>query len=529
MAGGVTVGNRLLKPSLTDCFFLALIAWLFLFPPDGWSRLLDDGDAGWHIRTGQWILEHRTVPRTDLFSFSKPGEPWFAWEWGADVLFATVHALGGLKGVVLLSGLLIAAFGAVLFRYTVWRGANGLIAVAVVMLAVGASSLHYLARPHLFTLVLVPVFVWIAEADRRSPSWRVWTLVPLMAVWTNLHGGFLAGIAILGLVAAGTGLEAVWRGPEETGQRDFAPPLRYLALTAACFAATFVNPYGWQLHAHIAEYLRSDWIKEAVDEFQSPSFRSENILQYEALLLAGLLAAGGQLTRRRAVEPLLLIFWAHQSLASVRHVTIYCALAAPLVAAEASWYWDRWAASAPRKSVGRILHAMGTDLRAASAHLSLWPAAAVFALAALNAPLRWPRDFPESRFPAAAVSRNAEAILQSRLLTTDQWADYVIFRLWPRVRVFVDGRSDFYGRKLGQEYVRLSQAGSGWQALMERHRFSAALVPTDWPLSEVLKRDPQWRLVDSSKKALFFQKVEVAVPVAAGISAPDRGKIRGED
>jgi hypothetical protein len=64
---------------------------------------------------------------------------------------------------------------------------------------------------------------------------------------------------------------------------------------------------------------------------------------------------------------------------------------------------------------------------------------------------------------------------------------------------------------------------------MERHRFSAALVPTDWPLSEVLKRDPQWRLVDSSKKALFFQKVEVAVPVAAGISAPDRGKIRGED
>src|SRR5215467_7977473 len=84
---------RWLIPSLSDLFFLAILGWLFASGSSGWQSLLADGDAGWHIRTGQFILDHHSVPRVDLYSFSKPGASWYAWEWGSDVFYGLVHRL----------------------------------------------------------------------------------------------------------------------------------------------------------------------------------------------------------------------------------------------------------------------------------------------------------------------------------------------------------------------------------------------------------------------------------------------------
>src|SRR5258708_38304593 len=69
---------QLLVPSLSDCLFLAILLWVFA-AGSGWSILLADGDTGWHIRTGEYILDTRSVPVHHLFSFSNAGQPWFAW------------------------------------------------------------------------------------------------------------------------------------------------------------------------------------------------------------------------------------------------------------------------------------------------------------------------------------------------------------------------------------------------------------------------------------------------------------------
>src|SRR5581483_2463528 len=172
-------------PSFSDLFFVALIAWLFVCGASGWKSLLMDGDAGWHIRTGQYILAHGQVPKQDLFSFSRPNAPWFAWEWLADVLDAALFQFGGLKAIVLFAGVLIGIYATVVLRYTLWRGANALLAITTTLLAVGGSSMHFLARPHVFTLLLLPVCIWIIESDRRNPSRWLWALVPLTALWTN--------------------------------------------------------------------------------------------------------------------------------------------------------------------------------------------------------------------------------------------------------------------------------------------------------------------------------------------------------
>jgi hypothetical protein len=491
--------SRALIPSFSDCFFVALLAWLFICGASGWKALLGDGDTGWHIRTGQYILAHRAVPTQDLFSYSRPGAPWFAWEWLTDVLYAVLFGMGGLKAIVLFAGALIAVFATVILRYTVWRGANGLLAAFATLLAVGGSSMHFLARPHLFTLLLLPVCLWVVEADRRKNTGWVWLLIPVTAVWTNLHGGFLIFLAILGVLVVGSAVEA-W-----LGMPRWPDVRRYSALLAGCSLASLVNPYGTALHVHIYAYLRADWIKELVQEFQAPTFRSEGQLQFEGLLLAGLVVSGLLLRRRLVTEALWLLFLAHSSLISVRHAPLFATVAAPLVACELTVWWTVWVADLRKSSVIRILHQLGTDIAPAFRRTSFWPAVVILGLVLTGAPLKWPIDFPSEMFPIAMVQKNASLLTSSRLLTTDQWGDYIIYRFYPQQKVFVDGRSDFYGETLGREYLHLLQGAYDWREILVRRGFDVALLPTNWPLASLLKQDPSWQVVQDDSSAILLR------------------------
>jgi hypothetical protein len=494
---------RILIPSLSDMFFLAILVWLFMSSgAAGWQGLLLDADAGWHIRTGEYIVAHHAVPHQDLYSFSKPGAPWYAWEWGSDVLFGWLHHLAGLKGVVLFTGVVLAGFSTTLIRRMIWRGVHVFVALAVGLLSVGAASIHFLARPHIFTLLLLSISVWLIELDHEKQSRRIWLLVPLTALWANLHGGFLALIAVLGLCAVGTAVEA-FAAREAWGGLWWRNAARYLGLAAACGAASLVNPYGYQLHVHMLQYLRSDWIKTVIQEFMSPSFRNENMFQFEILLLVGLIAAGGLLRRKAIVEALWIVFFAHMALVSVRHVPVYVTVAGPVVAYEVTAWWKVSTRRAAKKSFPAILNQIAADAAPAFRRTSIWPVALVAALVATGAPVPWPKDFPDLNFPTELVHQHASQILASRVLTTDQWADYLIY-VNPRQKVFVDGRSDFYGPETGNKYIRLVNGGPDWQDLMRQYNFNLALLPQEMAIVQLLKTQPDWRVEAEDGKRILL-------------------------
>ena len=123
----------------------------------------------------------------------------------------------------------------------IWDGSNPFLAIASSLLIVGASSIHYHARPHAVTLLLFPLCLWMIDADRRRHSRWIWLLIPITVVWTNMHGAFLALIACLGLLVLGVAVEAFlsWRTDRAIPWRD---PARYAILLAACSAATSCGP-----------------------------------------------------------------------------------------------------------------------------------------------------------------------------------------------------------------------------------------------------------------------------------------------
>lgn len=501
---------RLLIPSLSDLFFVSVMVALFLGGENGFISLLSDADSGWHIRTGEYILDNGVVPYQDLYSFSKAGEPWYAWEWLSDVFYGGLHRLAGLKGVTLAAALMIVLFATSLVRRMIWQGANPMASVFVALLSIGAASNHFLARPHVFTLLLLSVSVWLIQADRRQASNRIWLLVPLTALWTNLHGGFLSLVAVLGLTAAGTAIEAFLG----TG-RSYREAARYAGLTAACFASSLVNPYGWNLHLHVAEYLQSDWIKNAIQEFQSPSFRSEGMLQFEALLLVGLIVAAAQFGRKRVVEGLWIVVWAHMALASVRHVSIFVTVVGPILAVQLTLWWGEIARRSSKASLIGILDAMSTDSAPGFRRTSILPWALAGVLIFIGKPVHWPTDYPEELFPVEMVADHQDIIHGQRVFTTDQWGDYLIYK-FPDQKVFVDGRSDFYGREVGEEYLKVSQGHWQWREIMDRYEFEVALVAPDTAISQLLKREPAWKVIADDGKSILLVRRDSPVLAAGG-------------
>ncbi|MBK9168319.1 MAG: hypothetical protein IPM24_12735 [Bryobacterales bacterium] len=341
----------------------------------------------------------------------------------------------------------------------------------------------------------------------------------MAALWTNLHGGFLALVAVLGLAGVGEFLEGRFG---EAGPAAFGRSRRYVLLAGACMAASLLNPFGYHLHEHIVAYLRSDWIIDTIDEFRSPNFRGEVMRQYEVLLFGGIALSGYLVAKRRFVEPLLILFWAQASLTSVRHVPLFALVAVPVLCEALTQLWTWASAPASRRSIVGILRDVGRDLALSPRALSIWPFLFVAGLAASGGD-RWPRDFPEQVFPVGLVERHAAVLAPDgssgrRLFAPDGWGGYLIYRFHPRLRVFTDGRSDFYGRELGLEYVRMLNGRHDWESLMDRYGFDLALVPVKVPLAELLKRHPGWTVVEDDGKAILFEKVAASL-MDSGISA----------
>ena len=226
-----TNSERLAKwlPSFTDIAFAMPLVFVFA-GMQGARTLLGDGDTGWHIRAGDWMLANGAVPRTDLFSYTRAGAPWFAWEWGWDVVFAWLHRHGGLAAVVAASLLVIAAVSALVYRLARRRAGSAVLALPLAIAATAAMSFHWLARPHLFTLLFAAVFLLVLERAAEGRVRLLWVLAPLTALWTNLHGGFFVGIV---LVAA-------------YGVRRGAWP--WVAAAAGCALASLANQIG---RAHV--------------------------------------------------------------------------------------------------------------------------------------------------------------------------------------------------------------------------------------------------------------------------------------
>ena len=509
-------------PSLTDVAFVLPIVLLFA-KLGGISFLLGDCDTGWHIRTGEWILQNGRIPDRDIFSFTKAGQPWFAWEWLWDAIFGWMHQRWGLVAVVMVSLLAISTASALLYRMTRRKCPNVLIAFGVTFLAIASSSIHWLARPHLFTILFLVVFYWLLERVRDGNVRLLWLLPPLTVLWTNLHGGFFVGIALTGAYAAGELASWALDSRPEVRRAALQRSKPYLLATAGCFAASLINPYFYHLHVHIFGYLTEPYQFMQIQEFMPMSFSHPAAMFLEPLLLLAVLAVAWNLYKKRFTYVLLLAGGGHLALMSARNIPLFGILAAPLAAealgavisSVARWDVAGWV----KRSVAAF-ESYGAEVAEQDATGRI-PVASVAAILLLLWMVQLPGrpaalrvEFDAKVFPVKAVAA-LSGQRPVRLFTGDQWGDYVIYRLFPSTKVFVDGRSDFYGAKFGRKFLEVMDGKYDWKGTLDRYGIEAVLLPVDASLASTLKESREWRPVYDDGVAILFRSTDAGAAARA--------------
>jgi hypothetical protein len=481
---------------------VTLFYCLFLF--QGYQKLFRDSDAGWHIRTGEAILATRELPRSDTFSFTRSGQPWFAWEWLADVAAGAAHRAAGLSGVAILYAGMIAATVWLWFRLHWTVDGNFILAAAMAPLMLTTASLHWLARPHIAGWLFLLVAVAAAESVR--PGFRPRHAVAIFlgaALWANMHASFFLAPAIALIYAAGCAARPLlWNGSRPW---EFARARWFLYAALVAAAAPLANPYGWNLYRHVFTYLADSDLLARIGEFQSFDFHAAGSGQIIAALLVG--AAGGvvALGLGRIEHFLLAIIFSALALRSARALPLAALVLLPLANGAITTALQRSSGLAPRfRALLQSFLEYSARLRALDTRFS-GLALAPLVLAAAFLLLRLPAvqaatGFPPDQFPVAAYAHIPEG---ARLFAPDKFGGYLIYRSAAKRKVFFDGRSDFYGADFLRQYGRLVQVRPGWQEYWESFHFTHALLPPDAPLLGALEASG-WRVLYSDKTAVLL-------------------------
>ncbi|MBI5280153.1 MAG: hypothetical protein HY858_00620 [Candidatus Solibacter usitatus] len=497
--------QRWLAPDLALAMgVVALFTSLFLF--GGTERLFRDSDTGWHIRTGERILSGAGIPRTDPYSFSKPAGRWMAWEWASDAVMGWLHRACGMRGVAWLFGLAIGA-GFWLWIRLSWRcGGDFLLACAMLPALWTTAELHWLARPHVLGWLLLQAALMTAESGLTVFRVRHGALAfAAGALWANVHGSFLLGLLVVSLYGLGEVIQwLIWN----SGDLRRAGWLARLMLCAS--AGTLANPYGWELHRHVAGYLRDSELLSRVAEFQSFNFHTPGAAPVLAVLLLTLAGAGCALAQRNAGRGLVLLFFAVVAIRSARGLPLAAVCALPLANGSLTLLLLRARGLRPwlERGLAAFLAYSG-NLRKIDARMSGVAAAAAAAgcaWLALGIPAVAARTgFAADQFPVAAAQQVAALPAGARILAPDKFGGYLIYRFHGERKVFFDGRSDYYGAAFMKRYLRLMEARPGWRDEVSKFEFTHALIPPDGALRAALEGSG-WRRMYEDRVAALLER-----------------------
>ena len=331
--------QRWCLPGLNQWLWLVVFLVLLTEP---WRTVMvsADGDACFHWRVGEYMLQTGHIIRQDVFSHTRDGAPVISKEWLAEIIFALAGRTAGLTGLSVVAALVIATTFALLHHQLIREGNDPLTTSLVIILAMWAAVTHWLARPHVFSFLLL--VLWHDALRQHQRTGKLGPLLGCLAgltlLWVNIHGAYLAGFLVLAAYWGGTFLE-----------KNLAR-LAHLTLAGlVCALVSLLNPNGWRLHAHSLTFLQNKFFTNWLVEYASPNFQSPATLGFVVWLGLFLVILALARPRLRATERVLLFMWGYFALYASRNVSLFAILTAPLVAPTISqWVRQRWPGIAAR-------------------------------------------------------------------------------------------------------------------------------------------------------------------------------------
>jgi hypothetical protein len=463
---------------------------------DAMAKTKADPDLWGYLAFGRLFWETGAFPYKDVFSYVPTLPLWVYHEWLTGVLFYPLYqALGGAS-LQLLKYAVGLGTVAMVYLTARERGAKLLSAALILFLiqlfpVIGFSPV----RAQVFTYCFFATSVYLLERARINQRWRgLWLLAPLEALWCNLHGGCLAGLGLIGLYALGEGLS----------RRPFWP---YLRVMLAAGLVTLANPYGW-------EYWRYLWAaismpRPEITEWSSlwGAYHKNQIGPFElayTLFLIGFVGILAVRARWRELSPILsLVLVLYLGLKHLRHLTFFLLL----VGAYCPALLTKCLKSRPQpRALGSWR--IGPALAVLLALTALLPAYRFLSKHPLNleiSHLPMAGSIPGQYYPVGAVAYLRSHQLSGKLLTEFGWGEYLIWTLYPRCQVALDGRYEtVYPQGVAKNYFNFINQVENSRQFLDDYPPDLILLAPRSKACAFIASYPGWRRVYADTGSALF-------------------------
>lgn len=485
----MTITSLLNKTRLS---FIAVFLLLLLILP------LTDPDYFWHLKTGEYILSHHALPAGDIFSFTRFGHPWVLHEWLFEVVLYGMFAWLGPLGAKLLT--ITFAMSALGIVFVLARRITGSPAVASILMLVAivpfAGSIS--PRPQLVTFSFFAIFLFVLLSHKYYNAGRSLLLLPfLMVIWVNAHGGYMIGIALIGLYTSCEWIN-YWMGHART-RRQKQRLVWLTQVACATTLASLISP-GFLAHWLYPFQVLGMAANERIQEWQSPNFHDFDAKTYLALVLLFILSYTFASRKPDVTEVLIPTFFLVTGFLAIRHIPVAVLAVVPFIAlalsrgtiATISAGWRRSSLAA-----WCVKWLSSKELGQGECVLN-WIVLAVYVISlAIYAPTFQSHDKEKTNevLPVNAASFVAANGITGNMFNTYGEGGYLIYRLSPTLKVFIDGRADMYGDKFFTDFLDIYTGKANWKKKFDGLSIDFAIVDKDAPIRQLLLAEGSFKEV----------------------------------
>lgn len=469
------------------------------------SLTLADPDLWGHTLYGLRAIDQGVLTeRFDPFSYTAAGASWVNHEWLAEYQFGWLWKTFGAIGLSTWRNLAVL----IVFLVAAWsiRASRASVASAVLLLVLSAECLSdfvVFVRPQLATFALFAVTLAILSRHWERPDIRsLWLLPLLMAAWVNLHGGFLAGLGMIGLFTAG------WMVRAYKNRGEWRAARRMMVVCGLAVGATLINPYGVELQRMLWHHL---WTTQSVREWQALWQTSQSPVYYVPFLLVGIAFAASRRWRWIDLAVMIVVGW--QAVSHLRHIALLCIAAMVLLPGPLSDGLDRLFPHIRRQFAGRehrwkrvaavvsvVVFLAVLQIRGSA---ELWKAG----VAPWNIGVETRSQVPG--MPLAAVELLKQEQFSGNLVTDYGWGQFVIWHLHPRIAVAFDGRyRTIYPADVEREFMAFHERNStgkgSTEPIIDTFPTEIALLPVKGAAARRLAERSDWVELYRDEQAVLF-------------------------
>lgn len=487
--------SKYLMPRIQDIFFVTLFIMVLLLGP---TMLNLDGDFPRHLLTGKYILENKEVPTTELFihPYQNRHSTSHSSEWLSDLSLYLTYKYTGLAGVVALCALIIAATFTLLYNHISLQHSLRLPTFLIAIWGAGATSLNWVTRPHLVSMLLLAVILIWADDLRRGKKVPLWRFPAIMLLWSNLHGEFIAGILVLIAYAVGWVIDYALNQEAPTPEYG----TKIWSALALSLLASLLNPGGIGPWVGVLGFVNNQYLMSRMLEANSPNFQIPEMKVLLGLLAISVFLLAIKKEKLSAGQGLTLAGFSAMSLMATRNIHLF-GVVAPFILADTF--------SGLRNLP--LLNRLENTLQNIEGQLKgiFWPAVVTLCLSIFvitNGITQKLYAFSPSMFPIEAVEWLEENPQKGKMFNNLDWGGYLALQLWPEQLTFIDSMADVTG-EVTLQYEIIITTSAGWEKIFfEQHNIEWIIVPPDSPLVNALRDEHQWKIEYEDQTAIILKK-----------------------